>query len=471
MVSSPGAARSPPERPRPPVSIAPCPRPPHLPSPPRPLPCATGSAATSACSCSPVPAAARRRASRLPRRQRRLEAHPAHHLQALVGSDAAYRRYWARSSVGCRGSWPRGRTAPTMRWRSSSAAAGEPAADPERRRPAPARRQPRVLDLHGRLDAVVCTGLRGAHVARGGQGRIEAANPGWHAGMARAAPDGDADIADEAVAGCAPRCARCDGLLKPDVVFFGEAVPRTRVEQARRALHGSDAMLVAGSSLMVWSGLRFVRAAVDLGLPVAILNRGRTRADDWPGCASTRTSPPHWRRLWHEPLPSPACGAAAGPACAPAAARHCVAGFPEIYGPLFADAQRALPDPKAMVDAIPRAAPAAIAAEYARAATRRGLTRRSSPGFRASAPGRRRLPDGSGARCRRAHRPPVARARAPARAGRRAQFAAAPARTLRRAGRALRRDLLLGFLLHDARPARERPHRPGAVRWSPTSRP
>ena len=206
-------------------------------------------------------------------------------LQALVGSDAAYRRYWARSSVG----WPRFLAARPNR-------AHHALAELERRgrvsllltqnvdglhQRAGSRD---VLDLHGRLDAVVCLGCGERTSREAVQGRIEAANPGWHAGMARAAPDGDADIADEAVAGFrAPRCARCDGLLKPDVVFFGEAVPRTRVEQARRALHGSDAMLVAGSSLMVWSGLRFVRAAVDLGLPVAILNRGRTRADDLAG--------------------------------------------------------------------------------------------------------------------------------------------------------------------------------------------
>jgi NAD-dependent SIR2 family protein deacetylase len=206
-------------------------------------------------------------------------------LQALTGSDAAYRRYWARSSVG----WPKFLAARPNR-------AHHALAELERRgrvsllltqnvdglhQRAGSRA---VLDLHGRLDAVVCLDCGERTSREAMQERIEAGNPGWQAGAARTAPDGDADIADDAVADFRPpRCARCEGLLKPDVVFFGEAVPRTRVEQARQALHGSDAMLVAGSSLMVWSGLRFVRAAVELGLPVAILNRGRTRGDDLAG--------------------------------------------------------------------------------------------------------------------------------------------------------------------------------------------
>ena len=106
------------------------------------------------------------------------------------------------------------------------------------------------------------------------------ANPGWRA-EAATAPDGDADI-DAAVVESfmAPRCERCGGLLKPDVVFFGENVPRRRYERAREALADADALLVAGSSLMVYSGFRFVRHAHDAGLPIAIVNRGRTRGDD-----------------------------------------------------------------------------------------------------------------------------------------------------------------------------------------------
>ena len=112
------------------------------------------------------------------------------------------------------------------------------------------------------------------------QQAMAAANADWHAGAGAVAPDGDADIDDAAVAGfIAPRCDYCGGLLKPDVVFFGENVPRLRYERARDALQASDAMLVAGSSLMVYSGFRFARMAHEAGLPVAVVNRGRTRAD------------------------------------------------------------------------------------------------------------------------------------------------------------------------------------------------
>ncbi len=140
-----------------------------------------------------------------------------------------------------------------------------------------------VIDLHGRLDEVVCLrcGDRGSRTAV--QAAMAEANAGWQA-VASAAPDGDADI-DPAVidAFAAPRCRRCDGLLKPDVVFFGENVPIPRYQAARDALAMADGLLVAGSSLMVYSGFRFVRQAHEAGLPIAIVNRGRTRGDDLAG--------------------------------------------------------------------------------------------------------------------------------------------------------------------------------------------
>jgi NAD-dependent SIR2 family protein deacetylase len=203
-------------------------------------------------------------------------------LQALTGSDAAYRRYWARSSIG----WPRFRGARPN-------ASHEALAELERRgrvhllltqnvdglhQRAGSRR---VIDLHGRLDAVVCLGCGARSGREEVQAVIVAANREWQAGPAGTAPDGDADLADDAIAGFTPPCCEhCRGLLKPDVVFFGENVPRHRVDDAQRALHEADAMLVAGSSLMVWSGFRFARMAAAAGLPIAILNAGRTRADD-----------------------------------------------------------------------------------------------------------------------------------------------------------------------------------------------
>ena len=106
-------------------------------------------------------------------------------------------------------------------------------------------------------------------------------NPGVVRRPAARAPDGDADVGDLDYASFrVPACAPCGGVLKPRVVFFGEAVPRARVEQACAALEAADGLLVAGSSLMVWSGFRFVRRARERGLPVAIVNLGRTRADE-----------------------------------------------------------------------------------------------------------------------------------------------------------------------------------------------
>ena len=138
-----------------------------------------------------------------------------------------------------------------------------------------------VTDLHGRIDKVVCLScgeLTGrAHLQR----RLLAANPQYAGLAAGRAPDGDADLertdfSDFSV----PGCEACDvGMLKPDVVFFGANVPPDRVKHAMDALDAADAMLIVGSSLMVWSGYRFAVRAAERGLPIAAINRGRTRAD------------------------------------------------------------------------------------------------------------------------------------------------------------------------------------------------
>ncbi len=94
------------------------------------------------------------------------------------------------------------------------------------------------------------------------------------------APDGDADLKGADISSFRiPSCRRCGGVLKPDVVFFGENVPRDRVEAALRHLDEADAMLIVGSSLMVYSGFRFVEKAAHSGKPAAAVNLGRTRAD------------------------------------------------------------------------------------------------------------------------------------------------------------------------------------------------
>jgi len=137
-----------------------------------------------------------------------------------------------------------------------------------------------VVDLHGRLDQVLCMGC-GQRLARADlQAMLLAANPRWQHLEAAAAPDGDADLSGIDFSGFAvPPCPRCGGILKPDVVFYGENVPRPRVQAAMQTLAQSDALLVVGSSLMVYSGLRFVHAAKARQLPVAAVNLGVTRAD------------------------------------------------------------------------------------------------------------------------------------------------------------------------------------------------
>jgi len=137
-----------------------------------------------------------------------------------------------------------------------------------------------VVDLHGRIDTVCCLGCGARSPRRDLQQELMARNPDWLALDARSLPDGDADLESlDFAAFDVPVCPHCGGLLKPDVVFFGESVPRERVADVRAALTQADAVLVAGSSLMVYSGYRFVEEAVAAGRPVAAVNRGRTRAD------------------------------------------------------------------------------------------------------------------------------------------------------------------------------------------------
>jgi NAD-dependent SIR2 family protein deacetylase len=138
-----------------------------------------------------------------------------------------------------------------------------------------------TIDLHGRLDAVRCLDCDDVVHRDHWQERLEEHNPDFRVDAARVKPDGDADIADGVYADFeVPACGNCGGMMKPDVVFFGESVPRPRVAEASAAVDRSGALLVVGSSLMVFSGLRFVRQAVEIGKPVAIVNKGKTRADE-----------------------------------------------------------------------------------------------------------------------------------------------------------------------------------------------
>jgi NAD-dependent SIR2 family protein deacetylase len=138
-----------------------------------------------------------------------------------------------------------------------------------------------LTELHGSLASVDCLDC-GASLARSAlQQELLRKNPQLAAVSGTVAPDGDAHLQaiDEARIDI-PGCPACGGILKPAVVFFGEAVPAARVQQCRDALAACDALLVVGSSLMVYSGFRFVREAVQMGIPVAAINRGKTRADE-----------------------------------------------------------------------------------------------------------------------------------------------------------------------------------------------
>ncbi len=138
-----------------------------------------------------------------------------------------------------------------------------------------------VIELHGSLDRVICLGCRSTSPRDDLDRRLHAANPAFGGVATRINPDGDVELDDHVVATFAlVDCVACDeGVLKPDVVFFGENVPRPRVEQCYGLVDDSDALLVLGSSLTVMSGLRFVRHAAKAGKPVLIINRGRTRGD------------------------------------------------------------------------------------------------------------------------------------------------------------------------------------------------
>jgi NAD-dependent SIR2 family protein deacetylase len=113
------------------------------------------------------------------------------------------------------------------------------------------------------------------------QAALRRANPDWRAEVFRYKPDGDADLAEKSHEDFSvPGCAACGGTMKPDVVMFGESVPKARVRRALAAVDGAAALLIVGSSLMVFSGFRFARRAVERRMPIAIVNQGRTRADD-----------------------------------------------------------------------------------------------------------------------------------------------------------------------------------------------
>ena len=202
-------------------------------------------------------------------------------LQAFMHEPATRQRYWARSMIG----WPRfGHASPNtthhalaqLEHRGRIELLVTQNVDGLHQRAG----SKRVIDLHGRLDEVRCMLCDWRQPRDLFQQRLVELNPAWEHLDATTAPDGDADLeGQDFIDFEVPPCPRCGGIVKPDVVFFGEGVPRQRVDAATQALHTADAVLVVGSSLMVYSGYRFVQAAAKAGKPVAALTLGRTRAD------------------------------------------------------------------------------------------------------------------------------------------------------------------------------------------------
>jgi NAD-dependent SIR2 family protein deacetylase len=138
-----------------------------------------------------------------------------------------------------------------------------------------------IIDLHGVLHTIRCLDCATSQSRYDFQEQLRRGNPQWTAKVSSIAPDGDAKVSrTDLTTFVVPDCSVCGGVLKPDVVFFGESVPVVKVAAARQHLSHSDALVVVGSSLMVFSGFRFARDARAAGIPVAILNRGATRADD-----------------------------------------------------------------------------------------------------------------------------------------------------------------------------------------------
>ena len=140
-----------------------------------------------------------------------------------------------------------------------------------------------VVELHGALFDVRCLSCGHAEARADVQSRLSELNPHVHAAVAEILrPDGDADLPNEWIDGFrVPACLACGGVIKPDVVFFGESVPPAKVEQAYAIVERADALLVVGSSLTVFSGYRFVRRAAERGQPIAIVNLGETRGDPY----------------------------------------------------------------------------------------------------------------------------------------------------------------------------------------------
>ena len=197
-------------------------------------------------------------------------------------SDSARKRYWARSYVGwTRFSQARPNAAHEALARLESSGKVEMLVTQNVDGLHGEAGSRKVIDLHGRLASVRCIDCDAEQKRQHFQDALMQANPQWDAQPSRYNADGDAVLAaDDHEQFSVPACPACGGTVKPDVVMFGESVPRSRVDKAFAALDRAGALLIVGSSLMVYSGFRFARHASASGMPIAIVNLGRTRADD-----------------------------------------------------------------------------------------------------------------------------------------------------------------------------------------------
>lgn len=211
--------------------------------------------------------------------------------QAFTRDPLARRRYWARSQLGWRHI---ARARPNDGHRAVAAlerlglVAGIVTQNVDGLHQAGGARS--VIELHGSLDRVVCLACRERTPRADLDARLRAANPRWTAGAGEVRPDGDVTLTDADTEGFRTvDCLRCGGLLKPDVVFFGENVPPDRVARCYEIVERSRSLLVLGTSLTVMSGLRFVKRAAALGRPVVVVNQGVTRGD---GLATVKVEAP-----------------------------------------------------------------------------------------------------------------------------------------------------------------------------------
>jgi NAD-dependent SIR2 family protein deacetylase len=210
---------------------------------------------------------------------RRRARNPVQYREFLRDPEAR-RRYWARSMIG----WPRvrgarpntGHTA-LARLEAAGRLRGVVTQNVDGLHVDAGSRE--LVELHGALRQTICLACGEQRPREQVQAELERLNPHFHAQLAEHAPDGDADLEAERLEGFQPAECACGGALKPHVVFFGENVPSARVERAMELVNGASALLVVGTSLAVYSGLRFVRAAARRDVPVCIVTFGETRGD------------------------------------------------------------------------------------------------------------------------------------------------------------------------------------------------